>query len=190
MPLIGHTSPVRQARDIGASPPRNHSSHHIKYHQPAQGRDRVLLGACAEYRIKQGPSSQANAAMHAMDRDQYGLEAIVRCLESKGAKAVVSAAADAIRALCINNDANKAAIREAWGIPLLVKLLGPEVRTCGPLGMLLLACPGLSRLSVVIQLHNIWSGKSRLVSLVASRAFWWMRRRQCMPLLYPVSYAL
>ena len=34
-----------------------------------------------------------------------------------------SAAADAIRALTLNNNSNKEAVREAWALPLLVKLL-------------------------------------------------------------------
>ena len=42
--------------------------------------------------------------------------------------AVTAAAADALRALAMSNEANKSAIREAWAVPLLVKLLGSDVR--------------------------------------------------------------
>jgi len=43
---------------------------------------------------------------------------------------VTAAAADALRALAMSNEANKTAIREAWAVPLLVNLLGSEVRFC------------------------------------------------------------
>ena len=39
-----------------------------------------------------------------------------------------SAAADAIRALTLNNNNNKDAVREAWALPLLVKLLSSVSR--------------------------------------------------------------
>ena len=40
----------------------------------------------------------------------------------------VAAAADAIRALTLNNNRNKDAVREAWALPLLVKLLSSVSR--------------------------------------------------------------
>ena len=53
---------------------------------------------------------------------------IVRLLEGHVGPTVTSAAADAVRAMALNNDANKASLREAWALPQLVKLLSPEVR--------------------------------------------------------------
>lgn len=50
--------------------------------------------------------------------------------------AVTAAAADALRALAMNNEANKTAIREAWAVPLLVKLLSSEVGYIHVLGVL------------------------------------------------------
>ncbi len=44
-------------------------------------------------------------------------------LEPSKEEGQASAAADAIRALCLNNSSNKDAVREAWALPLLVKLL-------------------------------------------------------------------
>ena len=52
---------------------------------------------------------------------------IVKLLEGQLGPAVTSAAADAVRAIALNNDANKTALREAWALPQLVKLLLPEV---------------------------------------------------------------
>ena len=60
-------------------------------------------------------------------REQYGIPALVKLLEAMPFDAVTAAAADALRALAMNNEANKTAIREAWAVPLLVKLLGSEV---------------------------------------------------------------
>jgi hypothetical protein len=60
-------------------------------------------------------------------RDGYGIDPIVKMLEMSKNMAVTGAAADAIRAVALNNDANKNAVREAWALPLLVKLLGPGV---------------------------------------------------------------
>ena len=47
--------------------------------------------------------------------------------QSKDGSQVV-AAADAIRALTLNNNSNKDAVREAWALPLLVKLLSSVSR--------------------------------------------------------------
>lgn len=62
-----------------------------------------------------------------MCRDGYGIAPIVKILEGPKEAAVTSAAADLVRAVALNNDANKNAVREAWAVPQLVKLLGPEV---------------------------------------------------------------
>lgn len=51
----------------------------------------------------------------------------MKLLEAMPFDAVTAAAADALRALALNNEANKTAIREAWAVPLLVKLLSSEV---------------------------------------------------------------
>ena len=61
-------------------------------------------------------------------REQYGIPVLVKLLEATPFDAVTAAAADALRALAMNNEGNKSAIREAWAVPLLVKLLGSEVR--------------------------------------------------------------
>ena len=56
-------------------------------------------------------------------RDAYGIPPIVKMLELSKDNGQASAATDAIRALCLNNSSNKDAVREAWALPLLVKLL-------------------------------------------------------------------
>ena len=60
-------------------------------------------------------------------REEFGVAPIVKLLEGQLGPAVTSAAADAVRAIALNNDANKTALREAWALPQLVKLLLPEV---------------------------------------------------------------
>ncbi len=55
---------------------------------------------------------------------------LVKLLEAMPFDGVTAAAADALRALAMSNEANKTAIREAWAVPLLVKLLGSEVPIC------------------------------------------------------------
>ena len=65
-------------------------------------------------------------------REQYGIPVLVKLLEAMPFDGVTAAAADALRALAMSNEANKTAIREAWAVPLLVKLLGAEVRICFP----------------------------------------------------------
>ncbi len=62
-----------------------------------------------------------------MYRDGYGIAPIVKMLEGPKEAPMTSAAADLVRAVALNNDANKIAVREAWAVPQLVKLLGPEV---------------------------------------------------------------
>ena len=57
------------------------------------------------------------------DRDAYGIAPIVKMLEHSRDSGQASAATDAIRALTLNNNSNKDAVREAWALPLLVKLL-------------------------------------------------------------------
>ena len=52
-------------------------------------------------------------------------------LEPSKDEGQASAATDAIRALCLNNSSNKDAVREAWALPLLVKLLS-SVSVCDP----------------------------------------------------------
>lgn len=56
-------------------------------------------------------------------RDEYGVAPIVKLLEGHQGPPVTSAALDAVRAMSLNNDANKNALREAWVLPQLVKLL-------------------------------------------------------------------
>lgn len=56
-------------------------------------------------------------------RDAYGIPPIVKMLEHSRDGSQASAATDAIRALTLNNNSNKDAVREAWALPLLVKLL-------------------------------------------------------------------
>lgn len=56
-------------------------------------------------------------------RDAYGITPIVKMLELSKDGGQASAATDAIRALTLNNNSNKDAVREAWALPLLVKLL-------------------------------------------------------------------
>ncbi len=63
-------------------------------------------------------------------REQYGIPVLVKLLEAMPFDGVTAAAADALRALAMSNEANKTAIREAWAVPLLVKLLGSEVCIC------------------------------------------------------------
>ena len=52
----------------------------------------------------------------------------MKLLEAMPANGVTLAAADAVRAVAMNNNENKTAVRENWGIPLLVKLLCEDVR--------------------------------------------------------------
>ena len=54
-----------------------------------------------------------------------------------------SAAADAIRALTLNNNNNKDAVREAWALPLLVKLLS-SVRRCSDVLYVLFSLTNIS----------------------------------------------
>ncbi len=61
-------------------------------------------------------------------RDAYGISPIVKMLEQSKDGSQVVAAADAIRALTLNNNTNKDAVREAWALPLLVKLLSSVSR--------------------------------------------------------------
>ena len=61
-------------------------------------------------------------------RDEYGVAPIVQLLEGHRCSAVTSAALDAVRAMSLNNDANKTALREAWVLPQLVKLLAQVCR--------------------------------------------------------------
>jgi hypothetical protein len=60
-------------------------------------------------------------------REEYGIAPLVRLLEGHQGPGVTSAALDAVRAVALNNDANKHALREAWALPQLVKLLSPQV---------------------------------------------------------------
>ena len=61
-------------------------------------------------------------------REQYGIPIFVKLLEATPFDAVTSASADMLRVLAKDNEANKTAIREAWAVPLLVKLLDPQAR--------------------------------------------------------------
>ena len=70
------------------------------------------------------PDAPGNPAWR---REEFGVAPIVKLLEGQLGPAVTSAAADAVRAIALNNDANKTALREAWALPQLVKLLLPEV---------------------------------------------------------------
>lgn len=62
-------------------------------------------------------------------REQFGIPLLLKQLEGTPFDGLTVAAADAVRAVAMNNDANKNAVRENWGIPLLAKMLGPEVRS-------------------------------------------------------------
>jgi len=57
-----------------------------------------------------------------------GLKPLVRMLERSSTPAVVAAALDALRAICVNNDENKAKVSVNWLVPQLVKLMGSQVR--------------------------------------------------------------
>lgn len=70
---------------------------------------------------------RAAGSLYCLCREGYGVAPIVKMLEVSKNVAVTGAAADAIRAIALNNDANKNAVREAWALPLLVKMLGPDV---------------------------------------------------------------
>lgn len=64
-----------------------------------------------------------------------------------GARAVEDglalAACDALTALAAGSAANKAAVRDAWALPLLVRLLAPPVRDPPAAAPLLVSdCPG------------------------------------------------
>lgn len=66
-------------------------------------------------------------------REQFGIPLLLKQLEGTPFDSLTAAAADAVRSVAMNNDANKNAVRENWGIPLLAKMLGPEVRFQPPL---------------------------------------------------------
>ena len=66
--------------------------------------------------------------VYVASREQYGIPRFVKLLEAMPFDAVTAASADALRALASGNEANKTAIREAWAVPLLVKLLSNEVK--------------------------------------------------------------
>ena len=59
-----------------------------------------------------------------------GLKPLVRMLERSSTPSVVAAALDALRAVCLNNDENKAKVNTSWLIPQLVKLMGSQARLC------------------------------------------------------------
>ena len=61
-----------------------------------------------------------------------GLKPLVRMLERSSTPAVVAAALDALRAVCLNNDENKAKVNTSWLIPQLVKLMGAKARPLSP----------------------------------------------------------
>ncbi len=63
-------------------------------------------------------------------RDAYGVPLLVDLLGGArpGAAGLAAAACDALTALAAGNAANKAAVRDAWALPLLVRLLGQPVR--------------------------------------------------------------
>ena len=98
-------------------------------------------------------------------RDQYGVALLVKLLEAMPYSSVTLAAADAVRAVAMNNDGNKGAVRENWGIPLLVRMLSAEVHPasrffCFPAGhetctlslaMICMCCPLRLMLTGIIQ---------------------------------------
>ena len=63
-------------------------------------------------------------------RDAYGVPLLVDLLGCARAveDGLALAACDALTALAAGSAANKAAVREAWALPLLVRLLAPPVR--------------------------------------------------------------
>ena len=52
---------------------------------------------------------------------------LVKMLEPLPYDALTAAATDALKSIAVSNEANKAAIREAWAFPLLARLMQPEV---------------------------------------------------------------
>lgn len=73
---------------------------------------------------------RAERARGARGRDAYGVPALVDLLGCARAveDGLALAACDALTALAAGSAANKAAVREAWALPLLVRLLAPPVR--------------------------------------------------------------
>ena len=63
-------------------------------------------------------------------RENFGIPLLVHILEERPYDSTTACAADALRAISMNNDENKNRVREAWAIPLLVQLLGSDVRIC------------------------------------------------------------
>lgn len=74
------------------------------------------------------PAEQAASDRRTID----GLKPLVRMLEWSSTPAVVAAALDALRAICVNNDENKAKVSTSWLVPQLVKLMGSQVSTSQP----------------------------------------------------------
>ena len=62
-----------------------------------------------------------------MRRENFGIPLLVHILEERPYDSTTACAADALRAISMNNDENKNRVREAWAIPLLVQLLGSDV---------------------------------------------------------------
>ncbi len=62
-------------------------------------------------------------------RDAYGVPLLVDLLTYTRAveDGLAAAACDALTALTAGNPANKAAVRDAWALPLLIRLLAPPV---------------------------------------------------------------
>ena len=71
-------------------------------------------------------------------REQYGIAPVIKLLEKRPSAPLCAAVVTLLQAVCINNEANKDAVREAWGIPLLVNLLEPQVCILDSLSCLLM----------------------------------------------------
>ena len=65
---------------------------------------------------------------------------------------VAAAAAQVIKAICVQNEGNKAAIRKAWALALLVKLLGPQVSPCKLFASAVCTIECTTQLSAIVEL--------------------------------------
>ena len=82
-----------------------------------------LMPALREWPSEACERSEANC------RENFGIPLLVHILEERPYDSTTACAADALRAISMNNDENKNRVREAWAIPLLVQLLGSDVRS-------------------------------------------------------------
>ena len=74
-------------------------------------------------------ASELDTHQFAECREQYAIPVLVKMLEPLPYDALTAAATDALKAIAVSNEANKAAVREAWAFPLLARLMQPRVST-------------------------------------------------------------